>query len=135
MRRRAPAADGRAHAGATCSTPSPYPARRRARSRPDSVCASKRPVVEDSAMSANPTERVGFLGLGIMGSRMAAHVARTGYPLSVWTRTPGKAVAWAAEHGAQACDTPAAVAAGSDSVISMVVDAEQVAGVMLGDDG
>jgi hypothetical protein len=28
-------------------------------------------------------ERVGFAGLGIMGSRMAAHVAAAGYPLTV----------------------------------------------------
>jgi 3-hydroxyisobutyrate dehydrogenase-like beta-hydroxyacid dehydrogenase len=53
----------------------------------------------------------------------------------VWTHTPGKAAAWAKEHGAQAADSPAAVAAQSDIVISMVVDGEQVAGVMLGRDG
>jgi 3-hydroxyisobutyrate dehydrogenase-like beta-hydroxyacid dehydrogenase len=49
---------------------------------------------------APQTERVGFLGLGIMGSRMAANVGRAGFELAVWTHTPGKAVAWAAEHGA-----------------------------------
>ena len=40
-------------------------------------------------------ERIGFLGLGIMGSRMAANVARAGFPLTVWTHTPGKADSWA----------------------------------------
>jgi 3-hydroxyisobutyrate dehydrogenase-like beta-hydroxyacid dehydrogenase len=80
-------------------------------------------------------ERVGFLGLGIMGSRMAANVARAGFPLSVWTHTPGKAQAWAAEHGATALATPAEVAAGSDIVVSMVVDGEQVASIMLGEGG
>jgi 3-hydroxyisobutyrate dehydrogenase-like beta-hydroxyacid dehydrogenase len=92
-------------------------------------------VVEDSAMSSDPAERIGFLGLGIMGSRMAANVARAGYELHVWTHTPGKAQAWAVEHGATAHETPAAVAAASDIAVSMVVDAEQVAGVLLGEDG
>jgi 3-hydroxyisobutyrate dehydrogenase-like beta-hydroxyacid dehydrogenase len=81
------------------------------------------------------TERVGFLGLGIMGSRMAANVARGGFPLTVWTHTPGKAERWASEHGASAAATPAEVAERSDMVVSMVVDGEQVASVLLGPEG
>jgi 3-hydroxyisobutyrate dehydrogenase-like beta-hydroxyacid dehydrogenase len=80
-------------------------------------------------------ERVGFLGLGIMGSRMAANLARAGYPLTVWTHTPGKAEQWASEHGATAAQTPAEVAERSDVVVSMVVDGEQVAEILLGEDG
>src|ERR1039458_9688735 len=93
--------------------------------------ASKPRVEEDSAMS----ERIGFLGLGIMGSRMAANVARAGFPLTVWTHTPGKAERWATEHDATACPTPAEVARASDIVVSMVVDGEQVAELLLGEDG
>jgi 3-hydroxyisobutyrate dehydrogenase-like beta-hydroxyacid dehydrogenase len=78
---------------------------------------------------------VGFLGLGIMGSRMAANLARAGYPLAVWTHTEGKAERWAAEHGAAAYATPAEVAANSDVVLSMVVDGAQVASVLLGEQG
>jgi 3-hydroxyisobutyrate dehydrogenase len=81
------------------------------------------------------SERIGFLGLGIMGSRMAANVARAGFPLQVWTHTPGKAERWASEHGAAACATPAEVAAASDIVVSMVVDGAQVADVLLGENG
>jgi 3-hydroxyisobutyrate dehydrogenase len=80
-------------------------------------------------------ERVGFLGLGIMGSRMAANVARAGYPLTVWTHTPGKAGRWASAHNAVAAATPAEVARASDIVVSMVVDGEQVASVLLGAGG
>jgi 3-hydroxyisobutyrate dehydrogenase-like beta-hydroxyacid dehydrogenase len=80
-------------------------------------------------------ERIGFLGLGIMGSRMAANVARAGFPLTVWTHTPGKAERWATEHGATALDTPAAVAERSDIVVSMVVDGAQVASVLNGEHG
>ena len=93
--------------------------------------------------SAAPADRgsppalssVGFLGLGIMGSRMAANVARAGFPLNVWTHTPGKAEAWSAEHNATALSTPAEVAERSDVVVSMVVDGQQVASVLLGEDG
>jgi 3-hydroxyisobutyrate dehydrogenase-like beta-hydroxyacid dehydrogenase len=81
------------------------------------------------------TERIGFLGLGIMGSRMAANVARAGFPLAVWTHTPGKAERWASAHDATAYDTPADVARASDIVLSMVVDGEQVAAILLGEDG
>jgi 3-hydroxyisobutyrate dehydrogenase-like beta-hydroxyacid dehydrogenase len=80
-------------------------------------------------------ERIGFLGLGIMGSRMAANVRGAGFPLAVWTHTPGKAERWAAEHDATAYATPAEVAAASDVVVSMVVDGEQVTSVLLGPEG
>jgi 3-hydroxyisobutyrate dehydrogenase len=80
-------------------------------------------------------ERIGFLGLGIMGARMAANVRRAGFPLTVWTHTPGKAARWASEHDAAAADTPAEVARASDIVVSMFVDGEQVASVLLGEDG
>jgi len=93
--------------------------------------ASKRTVEEDAAMS----ERIGFLGLGIMGSRMAANVARAGFPLTVWTHTSGKATRWASEHGATAASTPADVARASDIVLSMVVDGAQVSSILLGENG
>ncbi len=80
-------------------------------------------------------ERIGFLGLGIMGSRMAANVRRAGFPLTVWTHTSGKAARWAAEHDAVAVETPAEVARASEIVVSMVVDGEQVASVLLGEEG
>jgi 3-hydroxyisobutyrate dehydrogenase len=80
-------------------------------------------------------ERIGFLGLGIMGSRMAANVARAGFELSVWTHTPGKAERWAGEHGASAPSSPAEVAERSDIVVSMVVDGEQVGSLLVGGHG
>lgn len=81
------------------------------------------------------SDRIGFLGLGIMGSRMAANVAKAGYELTVWTHTEGKAERWASEHGATAVGTPAEVAAGSDVVVSMVVDGAQVESVLCNADG
>jgi 3-hydroxyisobutyrate dehydrogenase len=80
-------------------------------------------------------ERVGFVGLGIMGSRMAANLARAGHRLTVFNRTRATAEAWAAEHGGEVADSPAAVGAASDVVISMVVDGDQVHEVLLGERG
>ena len=86
-------------------------------------------------MPEQQTERIGFLGLGIMGSRMAANLVRAGFQTAVWTHTPGKAESWAREHSASAHATPAQVAEQSDILISMVVDGEQVSSILLGPDG
>jgi 3-hydroxyisobutyrate dehydrogenase-like beta-hydroxyacid dehydrogenase len=80
-------------------------------------------------------ERVGFIGLGIMGSRMAANLARAGFELTVWNRTSATAEQWAARHGAAVASSPQALASNSDVVISMVVDGDQVESVLLGDEG
>lgn len=75
-------------------------------------------------------DRIGFLGLGIMGSRMAANLAAAGHPLTVWNRTQGKAQAWARDHpGTAVAATPAEVAEASDVLITMLVDGDQVRGV------
>jgi 3-hydroxyisobutyrate dehydrogenase-like beta-hydroxyacid dehydrogenase len=75
--------------------------------------------------------RVGFLGLGIMGSRMAANLRRAGFELVVWNRTAEKARAWAAEHGAEVAESPREVAERCDRVVTMVVDGAQVESVLL----
>ena len=80
-------------------------------------------------------ERVGFVGLGIMGSRMAANLCRAGHELTVWNRTVATARTWAQQHGATVAADPAAVAAASDVLITMVVDGAQVQDVLLGPGG
>jgi 3-hydroxyisobutyrate dehydrogenase-like beta-hydroxyacid dehydrogenase len=80
-------------------------------------------------------ERIGFVGLGIMGSRMAANLRRAGAELTVYNRTRERAEAWAAEHGGTVVQTPAEVGAASDVVITMVVDGAQVTEVLLGEHG
>jgi 3-hydroxyisobutyrate dehydrogenase-like beta-hydroxyacid dehydrogenase len=80
-------------------------------------------------------DRIGFVGLGIMGSRMAANLRRAGYELTVYNRTRERADAWAREHGGTVAATPAEVGATSDVVITMVVDGAQVTEVLLGENG
>jgi len=74
---------------------------------------------------------VAFLGLGIMGSRQAVHLARAGHRLTVYNRTRQTAEGWAAEHGARVAGTPREAAAQADVVFSMVVDGDQVAELLL----
>ncbi|MEA2219164.1 MAG: 3-hydroxyisobutyrate dehydrogenase [Solirubrobacteraceae bacterium] len=83
----------------------------------------------------SPSERVGFVGLGIMGSRQAANLVRAGYELTVYNRTRATAEAWVAEHGGAVAATPAAAGAASDVVITMLVDGDQVRAALLGPDG
>jgi len=81
------------------------------------------------------SERVAFLGLGIMGSRMAANLVRSGYELTVWNRTEAKAADFCRQHRAQLAATPAQAAADSGIVVTMVVDGAQVEHVLLGEEG
>lgn len=80
-------------------------------------------------------ERIAFLGLGIMGSRMAANLCRSGFEVVAWNRTPERARELAEAHGAEAAETPAAASAGADATITMVVDGPQVEAVLFGPDG
>jgi 3-hydroxyisobutyrate dehydrogenase-like beta-hydroxyacid dehydrogenase len=80
-------------------------------------------------------DRVGFIGLGIMGSRMAANLVRAGFELTVWNRTASTADEWAARHDVAVASSPQALASNSDVVVSMVVDGAQVEAVLLGEEG
>ena len=77
--------------------------------------------------------RIGWIGLGIMGSRMAANLRRAGHELVVHNRTRETAEAWAAEHGAEVAATPAEIRA--EVVVTMLVDGPQVDDALLGPDG
>lgn len=77
------------------------------------------------------SERVAFLGLGIMGSRMAANLRAAGFHTVVWNRTRARAD----QMGDPIADTPHGAAAAADVVITMVVDAPQVEEILFGADG
>jgi len=78
--------------------------------------------------------KVGFVGLGTMGLAMAANARRAGFDVSAWNRTPGRA-GELEELGVKILDTPAAVAAASDVVITMVSDTPDVEAVLFGPAG
>jgi 3-hydroxyisobutyrate dehydrogenase-like beta-hydroxyacid dehydrogenase len=78
--------------------------------------------------------RVGVIGLGTMGSAMAANLARAGFETCAWNRTPGRFGALA-EAGAAEATTPADVARRSDVVVLSVSDTPDVEAVLFGPDG
>ena len=80
------------------------------------------------------SERVGFIGLGIMGRPMARHLLDAGFPLAVHSRSPGP-VDELASAGAKRCETPEEVGASSDVVITMLPDTPDVELVLLGERG
>ena len=78
-------------------------------------------------------EKIGFIGLGIMGRAMAHHLIKAGYPLSVLEKNKASAELIAA--GAEAYTTNSAVAENADIVITMLPDSPEVEEVVLGNNG
>ena len=78
--------------------------------------------------------RIGWIGTGVMGAPMAGHLLDAGHRLSVFNRTRERADALVA-RGAEWRDSPAAVAADSDVVFTMVGFPADVRTTILGEDG
>ncbi|HEX6709623.1 MAG TPA: 2-hydroxy-3-oxopropionate reductase [Rubrobacter sp.] len=79
-------------------------------------------------------EKIGFIGLGIMGKPMARNLIEAGYELVVYNRTREKAEELASE-GATVAGSPKDVAEQSDIIITMLPDSPQVEEVLTGEDG
>ncbi len=79
-------------------------------------------------------ERIGLIGLGIMGKPMARNLLRAGYPLIVHNRRRAP-MDELVELSARAADSPKQLAAGSNIVITMLPDSETVARVVSGENG
>src|SRR3712207_2656253 len=79
-------------------------------------------------------ERVGFIGLGIMGRGMARNLLKAGFELRVWNRTASR-MDQVAKDGAIPTGSPAELAAASAIIITCVSDTPDVQHVVLGDDG
>ena len=78
--------------------------------------------------------RVGFLGLGTMGAVMAGNLARAGFQLSAWNRTPGRAPELA-KLGVETAANPAAAAADAEIVVICVSNTPDVEAILFGQDG
>src|SRR5687768_9773249 len=79
--------------------------------------------------------RVGFVGLGVMGSRMLRHLVAAGHAATVYDIHPATLERVAADSGANAAASPRSVAAVSDVVITMLPDGAVVRDVVLGAEG
>src|SRR5947209_5924199 len=71
------------------------------------------------------SERIAFLGTGLMGQPMAARLLAAGFPLTVWNRTKSKAQLLL-EAGARWAEEPAAAVEGAGVVITMLTDGRAV---------
>ncbi|GGP17934.1 NAD(P)-dependent oxidoreductase [Silvimonas iriomotensis] len=78
--------------------------------------------------------KVGLIGLGSMGVGIAHNILRAGHSLTVFNRSKEKAAPLLAE-GAAWADSPRALAAGQDAVLTMVADDNALQAVTLGEDG
>jgi 3-hydroxyisobutyrate dehydrogenase len=79
-------------------------------------------------------EKVGFIGLGIMGSGMARNLLEKGHDVTVWNRSPGRAAEVVAA-GASLANSAREVAAVGDITMICVSDTPDVEAVLYGDDG
>jgi len=78
-------------------------------------------------------ERIGFIGLGIMGKPMAGHLVKAGYPMQVYDIVSGPVEELAA-LGARACGSSREVAEKSDLIFLMLPDTPDVEAALFGHD-
>jgi 3-hydroxyisobutyrate dehydrogenase len=78
--------------------------------------------------------RVSFLGLGAIGRPMAAHLAR-GHDLTVWNRTPSRAVEFAGAHSARVAQTPQKAAQNAEVILTCLPNSGEVQQILEGPEG
>ena len=97
--------------------------------------ASTNPKTYDTV----PAQHLAFLGLGVMGYPMAAHLVLSGHHVKVYNRTGSKAQAFLTEYGhtgrVQIASTPKAAAQGAEVVFCCVGNDQDLAQVVIGDEG
>jgi 2-hydroxy-3-oxopropionate reductase len=79
-------------------------------------------------------QRIGFIGLGIMGAPMAANLVKAGYPVTAYNRSPA-AAGRLADLGGRAATSLGEAVREADVVITMLPDTPDVEAVVLGADG
>ena len=88
---------------------------------------------------AVPSRKVAFIGLGVMGYPMAAHLALAGHQVAVYNRNTAKALAWCEEYAhtgtLRHALTPRLAAQGADIVFCCVGNDDDLRSVVLGADG
>ncbi|KAM7480569.1 hypothetical protein LguiA_028782 [Lonicera macranthoides] len=108
---------------------------------PTNFTRSSRPISSLSKFSTSSSTppsiiqaRIGFLGLGIMGSPMAHNLLKAGYDVTVWNRTKSKCEPLIS-LGAKYESTPEEVAASCDVTFAMLADPESAVDVACGNHG
>ena len=82
------------------------------------------------------TAQLAFLGMGVMGGPMAANLARQGFPLNIWNRSPDKPGLHQAEQaGARVCDSIQAAVATAEIIFTCLGDVPDVEAILFNQDG
>ncbi|MGE4242266.1 NAD(P)-dependent oxidoreductase [Ramlibacter sp.] len=84
---------------------------------------------------ASESRKVAFLGLGVMGFPMAGHLALAGHKVTVYNRSPEKALAWCKEFTGGYAPTPREAVAGCELVYACVGNDDDLRAIVLGPDG
>lgn len=88
-----------------------------------------------TAAASKQSEKVAFIGLGVMGFHMAGYMAKAGHQITVYNRTPARADKWLGEFKGRSAPTPKAAAEGARIVFACVGNDDDVRAVAIGDDG
>ena len=95
--------------------------------------------INTKTYESSAARQVAFLGLGVMGYPMAAHLAKAGHQVTVYNRTAAKSVAWCEEFAgtgnSKHAATPRLAAQGADLVFCCVGNDDDLRSVTLGPDG
>ena len=92
--------------------------------------------INTRAYETTTSQKVAFLGLGVMGFPMAGHLAAAGHQITVYNRTAAKSIAFCGEfRGAAHGLTPELAVAGADIVFCCVGNDDDLRGVVLGPEG
>ena len=81
------------------------------------------------------TDKVAFIGLGVMGYPMAGHLAAKGYDVTVYNRNSAKAESWVDEHNGASAATPKEAASGACVIFACVGADDDLREVTLGENG
>ncbi|NGM86880.1 NAD(P)-dependent oxidoreductase [Parapusillimonas sp. SGNA-6] len=84
---------------------------------------------------ASATPRIGFVGIGAMGSPMAACLIKAGYPVGVFDASPERCAAFQAQHGLKAAASLSALGQQSDVIITILPNSAIVQDVLFGEQG
>lgn len=86
------------------------------------------------AFSLHPGDSVAFIGIGVMGRSMAAHLIKAGFSVRIHTRTAAKAAELLAQDAIW-CDSASEAVRGAKAVITMLGYPDEVRQVLLGSKG
>lgn len=92
-------------------------------------------VIGERKYDAQPSRKVAFLGMGVMGLPMAGYLAQAGHEVTVYNRSAAKAEAFLAAFKGRSAPTPREAAQGADIVFACVGNDDDLRSVVLGPEG